>query len=459
MSSNSIFSKSFSFALSKNKTESQLYSYWRFRVMFALIIGYAAFYFVRQNLSFAIPQMQIQLGFTKAEVGMIATAFSLIYSLGKAISGYLGDKSSARTFMVTGLLLSAIVNILMGFTTSLWFLIAFWSLNACFQSMGAPSCAKVLTHWFGPKEIGTMWSLWSASQQLGAAIIGVIAAILVVRINWQAAFFFPAGMCIIISGIVYLCLRDEPKTVNLKNLEEYEGLSSADADECATMSSWQILMTRVLCNSKVWVMCLANFFLYFVRMGVFIWAPTFLCEAKCGTASEIGLQVAMFNIAGIFGSISAGVLSDKVFEGARGKVGLLFMIGLTLSIIGLLVVPSNMPLINVIIMFALGFFVAGPQTMVGVAAVDFSSKKAAGSASGLTGTFGYLGSAIAGSGIGYIVDKKDQITQSWQWLFGWEGAFALMLFASLAGAVCLGLSWNWKARSLQGNEKSVGKKK
>lgn len=428
----------FSLILTHNKTEEALYSYWRFRVMFSIIIGYAAFYFVRQNLSFAMPEMQKALGFSKAQLGLTVTSFSLIYGIGKTISGYLGDKSSARFFMTIGLLLSAAVNLLMGMTTTLALFVIFWSMNACFQSMGAPSCAKVLTHWYGPKELGTRWAIWSASQQIGSAIIGLAAAYFVSSLGWQSAFYIPAAVCIAIAGIIFWGIRDEPKLVRLTNLEEYEGLSHIEEDECANMSTFQIMLKKVLCNKTVWIMCIANFFLYLVRTGIFTWAPMFLCEAKNNSFQLAGYQTAAFNIAGIIGGILAGILSDKVFEGRRGRVAVLFMIGLTISIFTLWIVPSNMPVFHTIIMFIIGFCVAGPQTMVGVASVDFASKKAAGSASGLTGTFGYLGSAISGSGIGYLAEKG----------FGWNGVFILMLVASFLGALCLALTWNARSKTL-----------
>lgn len=411
--------------------------------MTSIIIGYAAFYFVRQNLSFAMPEMQKALGFTKAQLGLTVTSFSLIYGVGKAISGYFGDKSSARVFMATGLLLSALVNLCMGTTTSLSFWVLFWSLNACFQSMGAPSCAKVLTHWYGPKEIGTKWALWSASQQLGSVIIGLAAAYFVSNLGWQSAFYIPGIACVLIAGFIFWGLRDEPQQVNLPNLEVYEKLSTVEEDECAHMSTFQIMIQRVLCNKMVWIMCAANFFLYLVRTGVFTWAPMFLCEAKDSSFHLAGWQTAFFNIAGIFGGILAGALSDRVFEGRRGRVACLFMVGLALSILALWSLPAGMPIIDSIIMLIIGFCVAGPQTMVGVASVDFASKRAAGSASGLTGTFGYLGSAISGAGFGFLAER-----------FGWNAVFLFMLGAAVCGSICLLFTWNARARSLDDVKKN-----
>lgn len=412
-------------------------------MMICMMLGYAAFYFVRQNLSFAMPAMQASLGFSKAQLGLIATTFGIIYGWGKFISGVIGDRTSARTFMAGGLALSALANLCMGFTGSLPLLIGIWALNSCFQSTGAPSCAKMLTHWFSPKELGTRWAIWSSSQQMGAALIGMLITHYFLKWGgWRYAFYIPGILSLIIAGIVYWGVRDDPQTAGLPALEAFESLSNKAEDECAHMTSFQILVSRVLRNKMVWAMCMASFFLYFVRMSFLFWGPTFLCEAKGNELKASAGLMMIFQLAGVAGSILAGVLSDRLFKGKRGRAGLFYMIGLAGSVLGMWALPSQSPhAVHALVMFLVGFFVAGPQTMIGVAAVDFASKRAAASASGLTGTFGYMGTALAGYGTAKVAAA-----------YGWTGAFLLLLGAALAGALCFLFTWNARAKSLEDNK-------
>ena len=65
----------------------------------------------------------------------------------------------------------------------------------------------------------------------------------------------------------------------------------------------------------------------------------------------------------------------------------------------------------------IGFFVYGPIMMIGLHALELVPKKAAGTAAGFTGFFGYaFGSAIAGTGVGWIADH-----------WGWGGVFVAMI--------------------------------
>ncbi len=412
------------------------YSYWRLRIMYSIMFGYACFYLVRQNFTMAIPSLQSELGFSKAEIGIVISAGAILYGLGKGITGLLGDKSNARYFMSFGLLGSACVSFAMGFTTSWWMLFFFFILNNCFQSMGWPPCARLLTHWFSPKEIGTKWALWNTSQQIGGAIILLLAPILISNYGWRYVFFVPAAICFIMAIVLFNRLRDTPESMGLPPIEAYQGLVNENDVDSSSLSTKEIFC-QVIQNRLVWYMCGANFFVYIVRMFMFNWAPTFLCEHKGVSLQLAGAQAAVFDLTGMFGGIIAGYMSDKIFEGRRGRVGFIYMICLCLSVVFLWKTSESYYFLHFIGMMLIGFLVTGPQILVGVAAADFASKKAAGAASGLTGTVGYLGASVAGYGIGTIVDN-----------YSWDAAFAFIAVCALCSAFFFLLTWNHRAKAL-----------
>src|SRR2546422_2639121 len=78
---------------------------------------------------------------------------------------------------------------------------------------------------------------------------------------------------------------------------------------------------------------------------------------------------------------------------------------------------------------AIGFFIYGPIMIIGLHALELVPKKAAGTAAGFTGFFGYVfGSGLAGTGVGWIADR-------WGWgsVFGTMTACCVltMLFSAL----------------------------
>ena len=93
------------------------YHYWQRRILVATIVGYAMFYFVRKNLSIAMPGLGKELGINKADLGLFLTLHGLLYGLSKFANGFLADRANARTFMAAGLVLSAIANVCFGLST------------------------------------------------------------------------------------------------------------------------------------------------------------------------------------------------------------------------------------------------------------------------------------------------------------------------------------------------------
>src|SRR3989442_4640229 len=148
-------------------TVARKYRYWQKRVLLSSIIGYATFYFVRKNLSIAMPVMQSSLGFKKTQLGLFLTLHGLLYGVSKFANGFLGDRANARAFMAFGLGASALMNVLFGFNSAVVTLGLIWMANGWFQGMGFPPCARLLAHWFPPKRLASRMSIWNISHSIG----------------------------------------------------------------------------------------------------------------------------------------------------------------------------------------------------------------------------------------------------------------------------------------------------
>src|SRR5947207_2091974 len=94
------------------------YAYYRPRILLWTTVGYGMFYFVRKNLSIAMPVMQQQLGISKADLGLFLTLHGLLYGVSKFANGIIADRADARIFMAIGLIVSAILNICFGLSTA-----------------------------------------------------------------------------------------------------------------------------------------------------------------------------------------------------------------------------------------------------------------------------------------------------------------------------------------------------
>src|SRR5207302_6665803 len=117
-----------------NEQEVRLaYARWQRRVLFWSIAGYAMFYFVRKNLSIAMPVMGRELGIGKPQLGLFLTLHGVLYGVSKFANGFLGDRANARRFLATGLILSAFTNIVFGLSSTALVFGLLWMLNGWFQ--------------------------------------------------------------------------------------------------------------------------------------------------------------------------------------------------------------------------------------------------------------------------------------------------------------------------------------
>ena len=419
-----------------SEKERKVYNKWRVRILLSVILGYATFYLCRQNFSMIMPAFMEEFGYTKTQLGFVLTVASVVYGIGKFVNGYFSDKSNARYFMPLGLFCSALTTFLLGFSESLIFLGTFWIINNWFQSMGWPPVARMLTHWFAPKELGAKWAYAAASHQVGGAITLVFTGYLVSDFGWRVAFFIPAVIALLVSYILFNRLRESPKELGFRPVELYKAQKISKKDgERDTLTTVEIIK-KVFLSRNMWYICFANMCLYIVRLGVIFWAPLFLKEYKNMAISEAGWHVAAYELAGLFGGISAGLVSDKIFRGQRGPVGMVFMIALACTLCIFWQIPADYMLLNGLLMILMGFCVYGPQILAGVASADFASKKAIGTANGLVGTMGYIGSGISGVCVGMISDN-----------WGWSAVFMFFIIASLFGALFFYLTWERKASS------------
>ncbi len=412
------------------------YKYWRLRTFYAMYVGYAFFYFTRKSFTFAMPAMQSELGLGKFELGLLASILSLSYGASKFISGIQGDKSNPRYFMSIGLILTGIFNFLFGLSSVFWAFAVFWGLNGWFQGWGWPGCAKLLTHWYSQSERGRWWSLWNTSHNLGGALIPLLVAACVEYFGWRCALYVPGVICIGAGFFVMNRLRDTPQSLGLPPIEKYRDdypNQKSRKIESDNLSTKQILWQYVLCNKYIWVLAIAQFFIYVIRTAVNDWSMLYLIEVKNYTNLQAGFCVCWFEVGGFLGSLAAGWSSDVLFKGKRNPINVLFTVAILFLLFAFKVIHYPWPILDGVFLFLFGFFIFGPQMLIGVAAAELSHKKAAATATGFAGCFAYLGAAAAGGPLGAI-------TKEW----GWDSYLLTLFVCGVMGALLMLPLWNVK---------------
>jgi MFS transporter, OPA family, glycerol-3-phosphate transporter len=415
----------------------------RLEVFAGIFIGYAAYYLVRNNLALAIPDiLRDHPERTKAELGSALTGLSIAYGFSKFLMGSVSDRSNPRYFLPLGLLLSAAIMAVCGLVkavfASLVLLVALQTLNGWAQGMGWPPCGKTMVHWFSTRERGRTVSVWNVAHNIGGGLVATLALVGVGLFHdWGAKFYFNAAVAAVLAAVVYALMRDTPQSCGLPPIEEHRNDYPPDysADHERTLGFREIFLGHVLNNRSLWAIAFANAFCYFVRYGVVNWIPTYLETAKGFSFKQSSFAWALYEFAAIPGTIACGYLSDTVFKGRRAPATILFM---ALTLVAVVVYALNLhgPIwIDYASLVAIGFLIYGPIMIIGLHALDLVPKKAAGTAAGFTGLFGYVfGSAFAGTGVGWIADR-----------YGWNGVFATMVACCVLTILFSALTLGYRA--------------
>lgn len=396
----------------------------RRQVFIGIFVGYAAYYLVRNTMALAIPYLLSEYPqYSKAMWGTAMTGLSIAYGVSKFLMGSVSDRSNPKYFLPLGLLLSAAIIFASGtmkmIYSSLALVIVLQTLNGWVQGMGWPPCGKTMVHWWSTKERGLTVAVWNTAHNVGGALVANFALLgLWLFKDWGAIFYFNAIVAAVIAVGVFFLLRDTPQSCGLPPVEEYKNdyRPGYSAKHEQTMTFKEIFFEHVLTNRYLWAIAVANAFVYFVRYVVLLWTPTYLKE-KGFSPGDWSWALAYHSYAAIPGTIACGWISDKWFKGRRAPANILFM-ALTLVAVAVYWMNIKGPLwIDNAALIAIGFLIYGPIMIIGLHALDLVPKKAAGTAAGFTGLFGYvLGSALSGTGAGWIADN-----------WGWNGVFIAMV--------------------------------
>ena len=380
---------------------------------------------------------------TAGELGLIGSALLFVYAVGKFMNGFIADYCNVRRFMATGLVVSAVINLLMGVlglfngVAALPSMVVFmsfavlWGINGWVQSMGSPPGVISLSRWFPQSKRGTYYSMFSTSPYIGEFLSFIITGVVVGALGWQYGFIVAAIAGFIGTLIILFFVSDTPESKGLPSVQTLSGEQMTTQDKMPTKE----LQKFILKHPGIWVIALSSAFIYITKYAIAGWGVLFLQKAH-GFSLEDATQIIAFSAAfGVLGTVLAGWLSDRVFKSDRVKPAILSGILSSLSLFLFLFVGGGFVLnIFYVSLFSLSVGVLY-CIVAGLMAVDIVPRKATGAALGVVGISSYIAAGMQDITSGYLiqgymtqvdgVDVYDFGPVSWFWIVASIVAFVL----------------------------------
>jgi len=410
----------------------------RFGVFISILLGYSCYYLTRNSLTFTAPAMVAtpSLGLDITSIGVITSIFPLCYGCSKFVSGVVGDMLSPTIMLGGGLIATGIVNILFGLSASLPLFCALWAMNGILQGFGAPSCAKILTSWFAAKERGTYWGMWNIAHNLGGFAAPILAGTAARTFGWSWGLWAPGAIAVLVGTVIVTTLRDAPEDRGFPpvELETMSVAKQTNDIQDAKPRLVENLLHNVLSNPFIWGLAFTYFCVYVVRQGITSWSIFYLIKEKgVIDAGAAAVRVSGLELGGLVGSLIAGKLSDwYIARGTGGAVGkriqivIGYLFGVAMMLLAFKAVPTGLASLQAIIVFLIGFFLYGPQMLIGLCGAEIVGRRSVGASEGFLGWVAYLGAANAGIPLSLLVQQ-----------YGWDAFFAALLLACTTGVMLL----------------------
>lgn len=345
---------------------SKAFRWRRFLNWFPMGLTYAFLYMARYNLT--VSKNALGEMMSKSDFGIIFAAGTFTYAFAFLINGPLTDKIGGKKAILIGSLGAAVANALMGiiiygilvrsWTLNLTLIFSIlYALNMYFQSYGAVAIVKVNSAWFHVRERGVFGGIFGVLISLGLYFAfdwgqSIVDATRVAATNLnfiQSAlrsvlgitnttidqtwwvFFVPAIVLAIFFVIELFALRDRPGEAGFQDFD----LGDASSGESDRPFNLKEILVKILTNPIILTIAIIEFCSGVMRNGIMHWYKIFTADmgypGDFFVNSNWGL---LLMLAGVFGGMFAGFLSDKIFGSRRGPVAALlyaFMLVFTIA--------------------------------------------------------------------------------------------------------------------------------
>ena len=423
--------------ISDNTSElEKKYKRLKWSTFLAATFGYGMYYECRLSLNVVKKPIVDEGIFSDSELGIIGSVLFFTYAIGKFTNGFLADRSNINRFMTIGLLVTALVNLCLGFTNSFILFAILWGISGWFQSMGAASCVVGLSRWFSDKERGSFYGFWSASHNIGEALTFIIVASVVSVLGWRYGFLGAGLVGLIGALIIWRFLHDTPQSEGLPAVNQPKEKKEMNAAETADYNKAQ---KQVLLMPAIWILALSSAFMYISRYAVNSWGVFYLEAEKGYTTLDASFIISINSVCGIVGTVFSGFISDKLFGGRRNVPALIFGLMNVAALCLFLLVPGVHTWVDVTAMILFGTSIGVLLCFLGgLMAVDIAPRNASGAALGVVGIASYIGAGLQDVMSGVLIEGNKTVVDgtdvydftyiNWFWI---GAAILSVLFALL----------------------------
>ena len=380
----------------------------------------------RQIFNAVLPQIKADFagaGITDAQLGLVGSAFTLVFGIAIPFGGVLADFFSRKWMVVVGTLLFAAGIFSSGLATGVAVLVvAYGVVNAAGQALLPPSNSSLIGQ-FHVETRATAFSIYQIVFYVGIVVCSCVSGWLsgLGEGGWRKAFFLFGAISAAWAFALAFLLRDTPQA-------KEEGRGKRVEDKASVREA----LGAFLCKPSALLLMAGLGFYFYAKYGFNTWIINYLQrEFPSMTAASASFHgVFWFYLGAVVGVFAGGRVSDR-FAVALGRPQARFDVnaaGLVLCVPGLLLsafAPTASLCIAGTALFGFATGVYDSNIYASLFEVVKPRYRAA-----AVGVFGCGGSVIGASGPAVLGWMNAHFSMS-------AGIASLSVFA-LAGAAAIG---------------------
>ncbi len=259
-------------------------------------------YMDRYILPAVASKIQAEFGLSDSQVGLLGSAFLLVYALSTIPFGIWADRGVRKTVVGVGVTIWSFATLFTGLARNYLQLFLARAVLGVGEGSYYPAGTALLGDYFPKASRGRAMSIWAAGTAVGIAVGFAGGGIIASKFGWRLAFYLTAVPGLILALLAFR-LREPVR-------------GAAETAGRATQAAAVVTMAAILNLLRIPTLratIAAETALFFVLGGAAFWLPTYLSrQFGLGTGSAGTLAGGVLVVGLLAGSLLGGWIADRL---------------------------------------------------------------------------------------------------------------------------------------------------
>ncbi len=391
-------------------------------LIFLSWLMYTVSYLGKVNYSANITQIIDFYQISKAEAGVVPSFFFFAYGVGQVVNGFLCKKYNIKWMIFFSLFTSAIINLVIAFTTNFGIIKWLWMVNGLVLSILWPTFVRLLTEVLPQKELGKSSVIMGTTVAAGTLIIYSISSVYAIFNMFKLAFYTAAAADAVVAVLWLIFYKKAVRGAKKEKTEE--GLSQANGEN--GKQSPENIGGKNIIYITIGILCLYAIIVNLTKDGLTTWVPSILKE-EYGMSDSLSILLTLtLPIIAIFGNLGALKMHRRIPDYITHCFIVFVVLG---GFVGIIIssLSIKQAILTLVGLIVVNFFASSLNSLItSIFPIFMRGKVNSGLFAGVLNGFCYVGSTISSYGLGFVADK-----------FGWVSVFWLLIGC----CVLAGLAW------------------